>query len=111
MSTRTPSIIAAVLTLLLSIIASVLFLLGEMVLLNGAGERQGTVALGTSLVCQGLGVTLAAILAGWLTRAVVTRFQLNVVVAVILSVMGGVMLGGLIAFLSAVVAIPIAGIR
>ena len=111
MSTRTPAIISAVSTVLLLILTSVLFLFGELVLLNGVSERQGTVALVTSLVCQGVGLILAAILAGWLTRMVITRFHWNVVVAIILSVVAGVALGGLVAFLSIMVAIPIAGIR
>lgn len=111
MPTRTPSIIAAVLTVLLLMLISALFLFGELVLLNGTSERQGITALGTSLVCQGVGVILAAILASWLTRTVVDRFKLHVVVAVILSIVAGVTLGGLIAFLSVMVAIPIAGIR
>lgn len=111
MSTRTPSIIAAVLTVLLLILTSVLFLFGELVLLNGVSERQGTIALGTSVVCQGVGLILAVILASWLTRTVITRFKLHAVVAVILAVVAGVALGGVVAFLSVMVAIPIAGIR
>jgi hypothetical protein len=111
MSTRTPSIIAAVLTALLLIITSVVLLFGELVLFNGVSERQGTIALGTSLVCQGAGVILAAMLAGWLARTVITRFKLHAVVAVVLSVLAGVILGGLVAFLSVIVAIPVAGIR
>ena len=110
MPTRTLSIIAAVSTVLLLILTSVLFLFGELVLLNRVSERQGTIALGTSLVCQGVGVILAAILAGWLTRTVITRFKLHAAIAVILSVIAGVTLGGLIAFLSVIVAISIAGI-
>lgn len=111
MPTRTPSIIAAVLTVLLLIVTSVLFLFGELVLLNGVSERQGTIALGASLVCQGLGVILAAILAGWLTRTVIARFKLHAVLAVILSILAGVTLGGVLAFLSVMIVIPIAGIR
>ena len=111
MPTRTPSIIAVVLTVLLLLLTSALFLFGELVLLNGTSERQGTIALSTSLVCQGVGLILAAILASWLTRTVITRFKLHAVVAVILSTVAGVALGGLIAFLSVMVAIPIAAIR
>ncbi len=111
MSLRTPSIIAAVLTALVSILISVLFLFGELVLLNGVSERQGSVALGASVICQGVGVILAAMLASWLTRTFVARFQWNVVVVVFLSVVAGVMFGGLVMFLSVVAAIPIAGIR
>lgn len=111
MPTRTPSIIAAVLTVLLLILTSILFLFGELVLLSGVSERQGTLALVTSVVCQGVGVILAAIPASWLTRMMITRLKLHAVVAVILSVVAGVALGGLVAFVSVMVAIPIAGIR
>lgn len=111
MSTRTPSLIAAVLTVVVLVFTSGLFLFGELVLLNGVSERQGTVALGTSVICQGIGLILAAILASWLTQTVISRFKLHVALAVILSVIAGIMLGGLITFLSLMVSIPIAGIR
>ena len=106
-----PSIAAAILTFILLVVFSVSFLFVEVVALNGASERQGTIALGTSVVCQAVGLLLATILASWLSRIIISRFKLHVVVAVILAVVAAVTLGGLIAFVSVIVAIPIAGIR
>jgi hypothetical protein len=82
-----------------------------MVALNGASERQGLTAMALSLICQGITVILAAVLAWRLTDLFVTKFNWNAVVAVVISVIAGTFGGGLVAFLSVLVAIPIAGIR
>lgn len=111
MPTRTPSIIAAVLTVLLLLLLSILFLFVEVIALNGASERQGTIALGISLVCQGVGMILAAVFASWLARKLGAKSNWNPIVAVIVAVIAGTTLGAIIAFLSTIISIPIAGIR
>jgi len=111
MSNKTPAIISTSLTVLLLIVLAVLSLLFEMVALNGASERQGVTAMGISLVCQGIGVILLGLLAGRLTNLLITKFNWNKTLAVIIAVMAGTAVGGLISFLSTVIAIPVAGIR
>lgn len=58
--------------------------------------------MGVSLVCQGTGTILAAVLAAWLTNLMITKFNWNNILAVIIAV---------ISFLSIIISIPIAGIR
>lgn len=111
MSTKTPSIISAVVTVVFLILFVILFLFVQMLALNGASERQGAAAMGISLICQGVGVILAAILAVRLTNLMINKFSWNPIVAVIVAIIAGTFLGGLISFLSVIVAVPIAGIR
>lgn len=111
MPPRTSSIIAAVLTFLVLILFSIVLLFVEVIALNGASERQGFTAMALSLICQGITVILAAMLAWRLTALLVTKFNGNTALAVIISVVAGVFGGGLIFFLSVLIAIPVAGIR
>ena len=111
LSTRTPAIISAALTVILLILLSVLFLFVQMVALNGASERQGVTAMGLSLVCQGVGVILAAVLASWLTNLVIAKFNWNKILAILVAVLAATLLGGLISFFSVIIAISLAGIR
>ena len=90
---RTPAVIAATLTVLLLTILAILFILVQMLALNGFSERQGTTALGLSLVCQGTGILLSGGLAMMLTRLFVERFNWNRVLAVALAVVAGTLLG------------------
>ena len=82
-----------------------------MVALNGVSERQAMTAMGISLVCQGIGVILLGILAGWLTKLMITKFNWNKILAVVIAVTLGTLFGGIIAFLSIIISIPVAGIR
>ena len=68
-------------------------------------------AMGVSLVCQGVGAILAALLAGWLTNLGITKFNWNNILAVVIAVIVGTLLGTVISFLSIIISIPLAGIR
>jgi len=111
MSHRTPSIISVVLNLLLLIIFAVLAFIFEIVVLNGASESQGTNALGISLVCLGAWAILLGILSWKTTSLLITRFNLNAVLAILLTLILGILLSGTISFLAILTAIPLAGIR
>lgn len=82
-----------------------------MLVLNGASENQGTTAMGISLGCQGLGMILAGILSWWLTNTAVHKWNWNKVIAVLISVVAGITLGGIISAISIIAAIPLAGIK
>ena len=111
MPSKTPAIIATVLTIFILILFAVLSVFMQMIALNGVSERQGATAMGISLVCQGVGLILAAIVAGWISNLVITKFNWNKALAVIVAVIGGVLFGGVISFASFLVSIPLAGIR
>ena len=111
MPNKTPAIISAVLTIILLIIFGVLSVLTQMLVLNGASESQGMTAMGVSLVCQGAGLILAAAFAAWFANLVITKFNWNNILAVVVAVITGMLLGALISFLSIIISIPLAGIR
>jgi hypothetical protein len=110
MPNKTPAIVSSVLTVILLIVIGILSVLAEMLALNGASERQGMTAMGISLVCQGIGVILMGFLAAWATNLMIARFNWNKVLAVIIAVFVGTLLGGVISFLSTLIGIPLAGI-
>lgn len=85
--------IAATLTVLLLTVLAILFMLVQMLALNGVSERQGTTALGLSLACQGVSILLSGGLAFGLSRLFVERFNWNKILAVVLAVVAGTALG------------------
>lgn len=111
MSSKKPATISAVLTVALLILLGILFVLLQMVALNGASERQGFTAMGLSLGCQSLVIILLSILAARATTFLITRVEWNSILAVAVTVLAAAMIGGVIAFLSTIIAIPLAGIR
>jgi hypothetical protein len=82
-----------------------------MVALNGASERQGLTAMGLSLGCQSLVVILLAALAARATNFLITKVAWNSMLAVAVTVFVAAIIGGVISFLAAILAIPIAGIQ
>jgi len=111
MPNKTPAIISSILTIVLLLLFVVLSVFTQMIALNDVSESQGMTAMGISLVCQGVGVILVGVLAGWLTNLVITKFNWNKVLAVILAVIVGVLVGGAISLISTLISIPLAGIR
>lgn len=111
MANKTPAIISAILTILLLTLLAGLSVFTQMIVLNGVSESQGMTAMGISLVCQGLGVILTGVFAGWVTNLVINKFNWNKVLAVIVAVIVGVLLGGAISLVSTIISIPLAGIR
>jgi hypothetical protein len=103
--------ISAILTVILLIFLAVLSLLFEMLAFNGVSERQGLIAMGISLACQGVVMILAGLFARWLTNFLITKATWNNIMAVGTAVLVAASISGAIAFLSILVAIPIAGIR
>ena len=111
MPNKTASLISGVLTFIILILLAILSVFIQMVAFNGASENQGFNAMSISLVCQGAGLILAIIFARWLTNLFIVKFNLNTFLAVIIAVIVAAGLGGLISFLSIIVAIPLAGIE
>ena len=73
MSSRTASILAAILSILLMLIFAVLAVIFELIALNGANESQGMSAIGISLTCLGAGAILLGVLAWKVTGLLITR--------------------------------------
>ena len=110
MTRRSPATISATLTVLILILLAILFLLLQMVALNGASERQGLTAMGISLGCQSLVIILLATLAARATTFLITKVEWNSILAVVITVIVAATIGGVISFLASIIAIPVSGI-
>jgi hypothetical protein len=111
MPNKSPATISAILTVLLLILLAIVFLLVQMVALNGVSETQGRTAMGISLACQSLVVILLGTLAVRATTFLITKAGWNSILAVVVTVLAATTIGGVISFLASVIAIPVAGIR
>ena len=111
MSNRTASIVSVILCLLLLVIFAVLAVIFEVIALNGASESQGMAAIGLSLLCLGAGAILLGVLAWRSADYMLTKFNLNPVLAITLTVGLGMLCSGAVAFLAVLTSIPLAGIR
>ena len=100
MPNRTPAIIASVLTIILLVILGVVVLFTQLVALNGFSERVGTIALGVSVGCQGIGLILSVILAARLTGRFIEKNKWGGVAAVLAAVAIAGLLGGGISIVS-----------
>lgn len=111
MSNRTASTLSVILSLLLLFIFAILMVIFEMIALNGVSESKGLAALGISLTCLGAGAILIGVLAWKTTALLIAKFNLNPILAVLLSVTLGLLVSGAITFLAVLVSIPLAGIQ
>jgi uncharacterized membrane protein YjgN (DUF898 family) len=111
MTSKTPVVISATLTVVILILLGGLFLLLQMVALNGASERQGATALGIALACQSIVIILLGIFAAGATKFLITKVDWDHILAVAMTVLVATTIGGTISFLASVLAIPVAGIR
>lgn len=111
MPNKTPAIISVVLTILLLVVFAIVSVLFEMLALNGASESQGVTAMGISIICQGVGAILIGVFAWWLTNLLISKFNWNKVIAVVVTVFLGTVIGTGISFLSLIISIPVAGVR
>ena len=108
MSTRTFSLIASVVTVILLLVLGALMAIMQLLALNGFSDREGGPALAVSLACQGVGLVLSALLTRRLTRRLIDRFNWNRFLAAALAVLAGLLLGGLFWGLSLAAAMLIA---
>ena len=111
MKIKTPATISAILTVLILVFLAIVFVLLQMVALNGASEQQGLTAMGLSLGCQSIAIIFLATLAARATTFLITKVEWTSLLAVAVTVLVASTIGGVIAFLSMLIAIPIAGIR
>jgi hypothetical protein len=110
MSTRTASILSVTLSILLLGIFAVLAVIFEIIALNGASESQGIMAISISLACLGAAAILLGVLAWKATALMITKLNMNPVLAVTLTVAMAMLASGLLSFLSILVSIPLAGV-
>lgn len=100
--------LSAVLTIILLILTTAVILFAELIALNGFGEREGTFALGASLLCQGAGMVIAAVVAFRLSGWLVTKFDWHKALSVIVAVLAGSMLGGGFGVISVLLSLAVA---
>jgi hypothetical protein len=110
MTSKTPALISAVLTAILLLLVGALSMFMTMVMLNGFSGSEGGPALTAALICNGIGVILSAILAWWLTRWFIERFNWNKLLAVVVAVLVGVVFGLGLSFASIFAGVIVADI-
>src|SRR4030095_6466810 len=110
MPNKIPALIAGLSTFIILILLAVLSVFTQIIVLNGANESQAFNAMGISLICQSVGLLFAVILACWLTRLFITKFNWNTILAVGVAILTGTLFGGFLAALAAILSIPLAGI-
>jgi len=111
MPNKIPALISGLSTLIILILVAVLSVFGQMLVLNGASESQGFNAMSISLICQSVGLFPAIILARWLTNFLITKFNWNTILAILVAVFAGTFLGSLTSLLAVVLSILLAGIK
>lgn len=111
MSNKTPATISAILTVLILIALAIVFVLLQMIALNGFSEREGLTAMGLSLGCQSLAVIFLAVFAARATAFLITKVGWNNILAVAITVFAMTTIGGVLFFLSSFVSAAVAGIR
>jgi hypothetical protein len=111
MSTRNASILATILSMLMLLIFAVLGVIFEIIALNGASESQGMRAVGISVFCLGTGAIFLGVLTWKGTAFLIQKFNLNPVLAVILTIALVLLIGGTVSVLSILISIPLARIQ
>jgi hypothetical protein len=105
---KTPLVVSSVFTVILLILFGLVLTFGQLVMLNGFSEREGTASFITAFICQGVGILVCAILAWWLAKLLIRKFNWNKVLSVIISVVATTVLGSGLAFVSLLVSIGVA---
>lgn len=108
---KTPAAISATLTIVILTLLAIVFVLFQMLALNGASERQGMTAMGIALGCQSIVIIFLGLFAARATSFLITRVGWDRILAVIVTVLVTTSIGGAISFLATIIAIPVAGIR
>jgi Kef-type K+ transport system membrane component KefB len=111
MFTRTPSTAAGLLTFISLIAVALVFLFGQIVLLNGVNEGQGFNAISIAVICQSVSLFPAIIIARSLTKYLTTTLNWNTFLAVIVAVIAALGVGTSLSFLSIIVGTFAAGVR
>lgn len=111
MPAKTPSLIAGLSTFLLTIVLAIVFFFGQIVLLNGASESDAFNALAVSVICQSVVLLLAVVLARWLTKLLISKFNWNKALAIVTAVIAGTGLGAFFSFISIILSMLLAGLR
>ena len=111
MSAKTPATVSVILTILMLVALAIVFVLLQMIALNGFSEREGLTAMGLSLGCQSLAVIFLAMFAARATTFLITKVEWNSILAVAITVFAAATIGGVVAILSSIVSIAVVGIR
>ncbi|HAV78665.1 MAG TPA: hypothetical protein DCX53_15055 [Anaerolineae bacterium] len=111
MSTKSTATIAGLSTFILLIAVALVFIFGQIVLLNGASESEGFNAISIAVICQSVSLLPSVILARWLTKLLITKFDWNKFLVVVAATIVGVGLGSVLMFLSIIVGTVTSGVR
>jgi hypothetical protein len=106
-SNKVPLAIAGLSTFFILIAVGVLSVFGQMAVLNGAKDSQAFNAMAASVICQSVYLLIAVVLARWLANLLITKFNWNKILAILVAIIVPTGLGAVIAFLAVIVTIPL----
>ena len=105
------SLISVIITVLCLLILDVLSLFIQMIVLNGVSEKQGLVAMGLWFLGQIFILPIAGALAGWMANFLLSKWNWNKVIAIIVACLGGIALGTILSFVSVILSMLMVGIN
>ena len=108
MTPKLSSIISRVLIAIILVVIGATIFVVEIIALNGFSDREAGPALITALICHGASAILVVILVGRLTRLLMTKFDWNGILAMMMSVFAGTLSGGFLFFLATILSILLA---
>jgi hypothetical protein len=108
MRPKKSSIVSKVLTTVILVVIGITILFVEIIALNGFSDREAGPALLTALICHSASAILVVILVGRLAPLLITKFNWNGILAVMVSVLAGALSGGFLFILATVLSIILA---
>ena len=108
MTPKLSSIISRVLIAIILVVIGVTIFVVEIIALNGFCEREAGPALITALICHSASAILVVILVGRLAPLLMTKFNWNGTLAMIVSVFAGTLSGGFLFFLATLLSLILA---
>jgi hypothetical protein len=108
MTTKASTIISVILTVLTLLVIGIAVFFINIVALNGFSGREGGVALTTTGICGSIGIILSAVVAGRLSKFLITKYTWNNFVVVITSTLASTILGGVLLGIAFVLSVIVA---
>ncbi len=111
MPSKIPAILSGLSTLVILILVAVLSVFVQMLVLNGVSEAKAFNAMSISLICQSVGLLIAVSITRWAPNLLITKFNWSRFLAMTVAVGAATGVGVVIAFLSIIISLPLAGTR
>ena len=110
MGPKSSSIVSRVITIIILVVIGISIIFVEIIALNGFSDREAGPALITALICHSASAILVVILVGRLAPLLMTKFNWNGILAMMVSVFAGTLSGGFLFLLATVLSVLLAAV-